>query len=103
MVDLNPTRGHEQSGRRPALIISTELFNKGPADLVVALPLTSRDKRIPLHVAVEPPEGGLRLRSFIKCEDIRSLSKGRLSLYLGDVSSQTLTEVEDKLRILLEL
>ena len=38
LADLNPTRGHEQAGVRPVLIISTNTFNHGRADLVFVLP-----------------------------------------------------------------
>ena len=71
LVDLNPTKGREPFGRRPALIISVDLFNQGPAELVVALPITSRAKGIPFHVPVDRPEGGFTKPSFIKCEDIQ--------------------------------
>jgi len=37
LADLGPTRGHEQAGRRPVLIISDDIFNRGPADLVEVL------------------------------------------------------------------
>lgn len=61
LADLNPIRGHEQTGRRPVLIVSTDAFNHGPADLVFVLPLTRTDRGIPIHVPVNPPEGALRL------------------------------------------
>ena len=102
-VDLNPTRGHEQAGKRPALVLSTDLFNQGPADLVIVLPITSKEKRIPFHVSIDAPEGGVKKRSFIKCEDIRSVSKDRLSKRWGNVSMQTIAGVEDRIRILLDL
>jgi mRNA interferase MazF len=102
-VDLDPTRGHEQAGKRPALVVSVDPFNQGPADLVVVLPLTSKAKGIPFHVEVRPPEGGLRKRSFVKCEDIRSVAKERLERRLGVISSATLVAVENRLRILLGL
>ena len=103
LVNLNPTRGREQAGHRPCLIVSVDLFNQGPAELIVALPITTRNKNIPFHVEIAPPEGGLKERSFIKCEDIRSISKTRLSHHLGSVSALTLSDVEDRLRILLNL
>ena len=53
LVDLNPTRGREQAGKRPVLVVSTNGFNKSPADLVVIAPITSKDKSIPWHVALE--------------------------------------------------
>jgi len=103
LVDLNPTRGHEQAGKRPGLIMSVDLFNSGPAGLVVIAPITTKEKGIPFHVEIQPPEGGLRRRSFIKCEDIRSVAKERLFQRLGVISPATLSEVEDRLRILLDL
>ncbi|MCL6476866.1 MAG: type II toxin-antitoxin system PemK/MazF family toxin [Peptococcaceae bacterium] len=103
LVDLNPVRGCEQAGKRPALVISVDLFNRGPADLVVVLPITTRDKGIPFHVEVSPPEGGLKEKSFIKCEDVRSIAKKRLLVRWGTVSFTTMAGVEDRIRILLGL
>ena len=103
LVDLDPTRGHEQAGKRPGLVVSVDLFNHGPAGLVVLLPLTTRAKGIPFHVEVNSPEEGLKGKSFIKCEDVRSVAKERLSRQLGSVSQATLAVVEDRLRILLNL
>ena len=103
LVDLNPTKGHEQSRVRPGLVISTDVFNHGPAGLVVLLPLTTTDRGVPLPVGIDPPEGGLRERSFVKCEDVRSVAKERLVSCWGTVSSTTLDVVEDRIRILLEL
>lgn len=103
LVDLNPTRGHEPAGVRPGLVVSVDPFNHGPAGLVVLLPLTSVAKGIPFHVEINPPEGGVKGKSFIKCEDVRSVAKERLSRRWGKVSASTLTAVEDRLRILLGL
>ncbi len=69
LIDLNPVRGHEQAGRRPCLVISVNLFNQGASGLAVVLPITSKDKKIPFHVEVKPPEAGLKVKSFVKCED----------------------------------
>jgi mRNA interferase MazF len=102
-IDFDPIRGHEQAGRRPALILSTDLFNQSPADLVIAIPLTSQQKHVRSHVAVDPPEAGLKRKSFIKCEDLRSVSKQRLTKRWGAVSQQTLHAVEDRVRVLLQL
>lgn len=102
-VDLNPVKGHEQAGRRPGLILSVDTFNHGPAGIVIVIPITKTDRRIPFHVPVCPPEGGLTYKSFIKCEDIRSVSTERLSGRIGGVSLTTLREVEDRIKILLGL
>ncbi len=103
VVDLSPTRGHEQAGVRPALVISVDPFNHGPAGLVVILPLTTRAKGIPFHVAIDPPEGGVRSRSYIKCEEMRPIARERMRERWGRVSAATLAAVEDRLRILLGL
>jgi len=103
LVDLDPTRGREQAGKRPVLIVSTNGFNKSPADLVVIAPITSRDKGIPWHVALQPPEGGTKTRSFIMCEAVRSISLDRLVQQWGAVTAGTMNEVGDRLRILFDL
>jgi len=103
MVDLDPTRGHEQAGRRPALVVSVDPFNHGPAGLVIVLPITSKAKGIPLHVSIKPPEGGVRSTSYIKCEDVRSAAKERFARRLGMISPTAQAEVDDRLRILLGL
>ena len=104
LADLNPTRGHEQAGRRPVLIVSTDAFNHGPASLVFVLPLTRTDRGVPIHIAIEPPEGGLTARSFVLCDALRPIAKERLSgRPWGAVTAQTMRKVEDILRILLDL
>jgi len=103
VADLNPVRGHEQAGKRPCLIVSVDLFNHGPAGLAVVIPITTRRKGIPFHVEIGPSESGLKETSFIKCEDIRSISSERLSGRLGTVSTHTLELVKERLRILMGL
>ncbi|AZT91439.1 type II toxin-antitoxin system PemK/MazF family toxin [Caldicellulosiruptor changbaiensis] len=103
LVDLNPTRGHEQSGVRPAVIVSVDEFNSCPADLVVIVPITTKNKNIPLHVKIQPKESGLDRVSFAKPEDIRSISKERLVKKIGRLSDEKLRELEEKIKILLGL
>ena len=102
-LDLNPTQGREQAGTRPALVVSVNRFNHGPAELAVVIPITSRQKGIPMHVSLAPPEGGVKRESFIKCEDLRCVSTGRFSRCWGRVSPSTMRAVEDRLRILMGL
>ena len=83
------------------MILSVDAFNTGPADLVVAVPITKTIRNIPTHVVIHAPEGGVKVDSAILCEAVRSVSKERLSGKWGRVSSQTLAEVEDRVRILL--
>lgn len=102
-ADLDPTRGREQAGKRPVLVVSTNGFNQSPAELAVVLPITSKGKGIPWHVPVQAPEGGLSKTSFIMCEAIRCVARERLGKRLGEVADRTLAEVEKRMRTLLEL
>lgn len=102
-ADLNPTRGHEQAGQRPVLIISEDIFNKGLAGLVIVLPITSTYRGVPSHVPLKPPEGGTKNPCVVLCEAVRSIAKERLVRRWGRVSSSTLNAVEDRLRILMGL
>jgi mRNA interferase MazF len=103
LVNLDPPVGHEQTGRRPAIVISEDVFNSGPAELVVVLPITSTLRPIPSQIRLSPPNGGLVRESSVLCEAIRSVSRRRLVRRLGPVSADRLTLVEDALRILLRL
>jgi mRNA interferase MazF len=106
-ADLGTGQGREQSGRRPVLVVSDDAFNQGLAGLVMVLPLTSKvkkSKNIPVHIAVDPPEGGLKTPSVILCDQLRTISKDRLgNAPWGPVSAATLAEVEKALRVLLGL
>ena len=103
MVNLDPIEGHEQGGTRPALIMSVNQFNTTKAELVIVLPITSKNKRIPTHIKIEPSEGGLTQVSYIKSEDIRSISKSRLIDHMGEVSDKIVRKAESMLKILLGL
>lgn len=103
LIGHNPTRGHEQAGTRPGLIISVDQFNQTALGLTVLVPITSKAKDCPLHVRIDPPEGGLEHTSFAKCEDVRSVSRERLSRPLGRVTPAVLRQVEDRLRLILGL
>jgi mRNA interferase MazF len=103
LADLDPTRGHEQAGKRPVLVVSEDLFNRGPAGLVIVLPITSTVRPIPTHVPIDPPEGGLKVKSAILCDAVRSISKDRFVVCWGSVQGTTLAAVSDRLRILMRL
>ncbi len=102
-VDFDPVRGHEQRRQRPALVVSADAFNAGAAGLVVVCPITTRERGVRFHVAVDPPEAGLRARSFVLCDQIRTVSVARLTARLGSLGRASMEIVEDRLRILLDL
>ena len=104
LVDLNPAIGHEQAKCRPCIIISPEIFNLGPANLVVVVPITSTYRQLSWFVQIDPPEGGLTKTSYAICNQIRTVSKKRLvGKKLGSLQQKTMNQIEMRLRILLEL
>jgi mRNA interferase MazF len=91
LFDPDPIKGNEIGKKvRPSLIVSCNALNKGPAGLVIVVPITSKDKQIPSHICINPPQGGLALKSFAMCEQIRAISKIRLVKKLGQVRSTSL-------------
>jgi mRNA interferase MazF len=93
--------GREQEGARPALVISDDIYNNGPSEKAIVLPITSRETGIPYHIEVPPKEGGLKKRSFIACDQIQSISRKRLVEAWGTVTRETMGQVEEVLRALM--
>lgn len=102
-VDPDPVRGHEQGGLRPCAIVSASVFNRGLHGLVVICPLTQTEYRTPLHVKVAAGEAGLRSRSFVLCEQVRTISTERLVRRMGNLRPETMARVAEGLTILLDL
>ena len=65
--------------------------------------MTSTVRDVPSHVPVSPPEGGVKSRTAILCEAVRSVSVERLVARWGAVDRRTMSAVEDRLRMLLRL
>lgn len=103
LINLDPIKGREQAGTRPALVISVEPFNNSGLELVVVCPVTSKNKGFPTHVPIKPEESGLDRDSYIKTEDIRSVSTQRLIKSIGQVPLNKLVEVEIRLKRILGL
>jgi mRNA interferase MazF len=103
LADLDPTFGHEQAGRRPVLVLSVDAFNAGRSGLALVLPLTSRQRLMPLHIPIHPPEAGLRVPSAILCDTLRSIDQRRFIDRWGSVQATTMTLVQDAVRRLLGL
>jgi mRNA interferase MazF len=88
---------------RPAVVVSTNRYNRSAAEMVIIVPITSKDKGISLHVAIVPPEGGVKYPSWAMCDQVRSVSRTRLQNRWGSVSPATLEQINDRLRIVLNL
>ncbi len=102
-VDLDPVRGHEQGRARPVLVISNDVVNRGPSQLVTIVPLTTKARKIRSFLQIDPPEGGLTQRSFIICDQVRTISIQRFAKRYGAVSAFVLAEVERRIMFLLDL
>lgn len=102
-ADLNPTRGHEQQGQRPCLVVSVNGFNHGRSELLLVVPLTRTDRRIPSHDKITSPESGLDGPGFALCEQVRCISRNRLTKSAGHVSPEEMAAVEQCIRLILGL
>ena len=91
-ADLDPSRGHEQSGLRPVLIISHDVFNER-SGTVVALALTSQESRVGYPLVLEIKSMKLPKRSWVKISQIRTLDNERIGKKLGHVSPEELNRV----------
>ncbi len=89
ILSFDPSAGHEQQGRRPALIISNEVFNKH-VGLAIACPITNTDRNFPFHV----PLVSDKLTGFIMTEQVKSIDyKVRKVQFVEKVSEEALDKV----------
>jgi len=96
LVDWNPGRGSEQLGKRPALVIQTDAANSNPRyPNTIALTLSTKGLPVATHVQLEPDSmNGLRETSWVKGEQVLTISKERLLQKWGHVSPDDLTRIE---------
>jgi mRNA interferase MazF len=94
-LEFDPQAGHEQAGRRPALVLSPAAYN-GKTGLMVCCPLTTRVKGYPFEVAVAGMPASVVLADQVKSLDWRA----RRATRTGRVSAGELEEVRGKLRVL---
>lgn len=88
-ADLNPTIGHKQSGLRPILVLSHEVFNKN-SGTVIAVAITSQPQRAGFPLTLELEEIKLPKKSWVKISQVRTLSVQRLRKKLGAAKSEEL-------------
>lgn len=102
-AQLDPVTGHEQGGDRPCLVVSNNMLNQSPSLLVTVLPITRKERPLPTRIEIVPPNGGCTERSFIICEQIRTVSKDRLRRRCGDIHRGTMQLVESVLKQILAI
>ncbi len=91
MANLEPVIGHEQGRERPVAVLSRDAL--GRWGLAIVVPFTTKDVGSPLHLRVEPPEGGLLEVSFLLPQHVRAISPTRLARRLGTIRPHTHTEI----------
>lgn len=99
-ADLNPTRGKEQSGQRPVLILSHDVFNER-SGTVIAVALTSQPQRAGFPLTLELTMPRLPKRSWVKISQIRTLATERIGNRLGRASPEELAQVLEGLNEIL--
>ncbi len=103
LVDFGDPVGREQSGRRPAVVVSADQMNESRAGVVIVVPTTTTHRGLPSHIEIEPDSSGLDEVSYAKCEDVKSISEQRLIARLGTVSDAVRFDIGRALRFLLDI
>ncbi len=91
-ADLDPARGHEQSGRRPILILSQDIFN-ARSGTVIAVALTSQPQKAGFPLTLELTGLNLPKKTWVKISQIRTLSVKRLGKRIGRASPEELESI----------
>ena len=91
-ANLNPTQGHEQSGKRPVLILSHDVFNE-KSGTVIAVALTRQPQKAGFPLTLELKGKKLVKPSWVKISQVRTLSVLRLGEKIGSVSPRELEQV----------
>jgi mRNA interferase MazF len=95
-ADLRPTRGSEQAGLRPVLVLSHDVFN-ARSGTVIAVALTSQPQRAGFPLTLELTSPRLPKRSWVKISQIRTLAVERLGKRVGRASPEELAQVVEGL------
>lgn len=108
LVDLDPVRGSEANKRRPAVIVSNDRANSIAARLgrgvVTVVPVTSNTDRIfPFQAMLPAVSTGLRQDSKAQAEQVRSIAVERLGALVGHAPADVMLQLDDALRLHLEL
>lgn len=102
LLNWNPSRGSEQAGIRPALVIQNNIGNINAATTIVAA-ISSSLKLYPMNVLIEPDESGLKETSIVNTSQILTVSKLRLEKKLGKLSRDKMEQVDRAIKLSLAL
>lgn len=79
LIDFGTPVGSEQAGRRPGVVVGSRLHCSFPIEMVIVAPCTSVNRGLPHHVPIDWRAAGLDRPTFVRTEDLRSVSERRLS------------------------
>lgn len=99
----DPGVGSEQAGRRPVVIVSSDAAIETITTVVTTIPLTTRRRGWASHIPVTDVEAGLDEDSWAMCEQVRTISTGRLAGRIGVADATTMRAIGTVLRHLLNL
>ncbi len=91
-ADLNPVKGHEQSGRRPVLVLSQDIFNEC-SGTVIAVALTSQMPKAGFPLTYKLPDIKFLKRSWVKISQIRTLSTQRLGKKIVRIPPEEINQI----------
>lgn len=92
-ADLNPTRGREQNGIRPIVVISCNALNRN-SGTVICVPLTSSEPKAGFPLTLEITSTDLPKRSWVKISQIRVLLIDRLTNRIGSIEPDELAQIQ---------
>ncbi len=95
-ADLSPGRGREQTGRRPVLVLSQDVFNER-SGTVIAMAITSRPQQAGFPLALEIRTVGLPKRSWVKISQVRTLAAERIGKRIGRLAPEEISQIIDGL------
>lgn len=104
-VELSPSQGREQAGRRPVLVVSSDAINRQPLVVTVVVGTSGENipRDYPTNVRVPAAESGLPKDTVFLCFQIRSLDSGRFGEPAGRLPTARMEEVGRALRLSLDL
>ena len=105
LLNLNPTKGSEQKGFRPCIILQNNIYNKYSSTTII-LPITTskNSSKLPTKIFVEKNSfNNLKEDSFVKVDQIRVIDKSRIESRIGIIDYEVMEKIEVALKFLLSL
>lgn len=100
LIDLSPVKGHEQDGKRPALVISNKLFNTF-TNMAVVCPMSLNTKYFPTHYVLK---NNKKIKGAVLCEHIRSIDYNKRKMeYVGSISDREYEDIIDLINSFFEV